>query len=118
MKLKEVRAVSAQPVRCDIMKKALNILSTIDLSALALWLLSFIAARITADTPYADRAAAAFVIIYAIAAVAVVVHTVASVILLVMKKKGSLPLLITTYVTNFIWVAIFAMVIYRFINAF
>ncbi len=100
------------------MKKTLNILSTADLSVLALWLISFIAARLTAEIAYADAFAAAFVIIYAIAAVMVIVYTVASVILLIKKKKFSLSLLVTAYVTNLIWVAVFAMVIYRFMNAF
>lgn len=67
---------------------------------------------------YADGFAAAFVIIYATAAVAVAAYTVASVILLIMKKKFSLPLLITAYVANFIWISVFALVIHRFINAF
>lgn len=118
MKLKEVQAVSVRQARCDFMKKAINIFSIVDLSLLALWLISFIAARITADMSFADKFAATFVIFYAIAAVAVVVHTVASVILLAVKKKGSMPLLITTYVINSVWAAIFAMVIHRFLNAF
>ena len=100
------------------MKKTLNILSIADLSVLALWLISFIAARLTAETAYADSFAAAFVIIYAIAAVAVVAYTVATVILLVMKKKSSLSLLVTAYIANIVWVAVFAMVMYRFTTAF
>ncbi len=100
------------------MKKTLNILSIADLSVLALWLISFVSARITADTSYADGFAAAFVIIYSIAAVAVISYTVASVILIIKKKKFSLPLLITAYVTNSVWIAVFALVIHRFLNAF
>jgi hypothetical protein len=100
------------------MKKTLNILSTADLSVLALWLISFVAARLTAETAYADGFAAAFVIIYAIAAVAVVAYTIASVTLLILKKKFSLSLLITAYITNIIWIAVFAMVMYRFATAF
>lgn len=117
-KLKEAQAVSAARARYDIMKKTINTLSIIDLSVLALWLISFVTARITAETPCADYVAAAFVIIYGIATVAVAVHTIASVVLLIRKKKCTLSLLITTYVTNFIWVAVFAMVITRFLNAF
>lgn len=100
------------------MKKTINILSIIDLSVLALWLISFITARITAEMPCADYVAAAFVIIYGIAAAAVVIHTIASVILLILRKKCSLSLLIATYVTNAVWSAVFAMVIIRFLNAF
>ena len=100
------------------MKKTLNILSIADLSVLALWLISFIAARLTAETAYTDSFAAAFVIIYAIAAVAVVAYTIASVILLITKKKFSLSLLITAYITNLVWIAVFAMVMYRFVTAF
>lgn len=115
---KEVPAVSAAQARYDIMKKTINILSTVDLSVLALWLISFIVSQITAQTPYADYVAAAFVVIYAIAAVTVVAHTIASVVLLVMKKKFSLSLLITAYVANISWTVILAMVINRFLNAF
>lgn len=100
------------------MKKTLNILSTVDLSVLALWLISFIVSRMTAETAYADYVAAAFVIIYGIATVAVVAYTIASVVLMIMKKKFSLPLLVTAYVANISWIVILAMVINRFINAF
>lgn len=100
------------------MKKTLNILSVVDLSVLALWLISFIVARLTAETAYADSFAAAFVIIYAIAAVTVVAYTITSIIFLVKKKKFSRPILIAAYVTNFTWVAVLAMVMYRFATTF
>ena len=118
MKLKEAQAVSEAQARYNIMKKTLNALSITDLSVLALWLISFIVARLTADTAYADSFAAAFVIIYAIAIIAVVAYTVTSVILLIKKKKFSLPILITAYVANAVWVFVLIMVMYRFATAF
>ncbi len=93
------------------MKKILNIFAITDLSVLALWLISFIVARLTADTPYADPIAAVFVIFYLIAIITVLVFTVASVIMLIMKKKFSLPLLIFTYAINLAWIAVLVMVI-------
>lgn len=98
------------------MKKFLNILAIADLSVLALWLISFIVARLTAETSAADPVAAAFVIIYAVAIITVSVFTVASVILLVKKKEFSLPLLIFTYVMNFAWVAVFVALIQHIID--
>lgn len=93
------------------MKKILNILSIADLSVLALWLISLIVARLTADTAAADPIAAAFVIIYAVAIIAVLVYTIVSVILLIKKKEFSLPLLIFTYVMNFAWIAVLIAVV-------
>lgn len=93
------------------MKKLLNIFAAADLSVLALWLISFIAARLTADKTYADAVAAVFVILYLIAIIAVLVFTVVSVILLIKKKEFSLPLLIFTYVINLAWIAVLVMVV-------
>lgn len=93
------------------MKKILNIFAIADLSVLALWLISLIVARITAETAAAYPLAAAFVIIYIIAIITVAVFTVASVILLIKKKGFSLPLLIFTYVINFAWIAVLVAVV-------
>lgn len=98
-----------------MVKKALNILSVIDLSLLALWALVLLLSRIFAENTYFS---AAFVIIYAIAIIAVLIHTIASVILLLKKKKFSLPLLIFTYVMNIAWISILAMVINHATNIF
>lgn len=98
------------------MKKTLNILSTVDLSVLALWLIAFIVARLTAETSAADPISAAFVIIYAVAIITVLVFTVASVILLIKKKEFSLPLLIFTYVMNFAWIAVLIALIQHIID--
>lgn len=100
------------------MKKLINIFAIIDLSVIALWTVSLIIARITADTASADIFAAIFVIIYIAAIIAVAAFTVASIILLIKKKKFSLPLLIFTYTINLAWVAVFAMVIEYVTNIF
>lgn len=111
MKQKEAQAASAARARYDIMKKTLNILSVTDLAVIGIWAIALAVSRLTAETPYANYIAAAFVIIYAIAIVAVAAYTVASIILLIKKKKFSLPLLLFTYITNIAWVAIIFMVI-------
>lgn len=98
------------------MKKTINILAIADLSVLALWLISFIVSRLTAETSAAAPISAAFVIIYAVAIITVLVFTVASVILLIKKKEFSLPLLIFTYVMNFAWIAVLVALIQHIID--
>lgn len=93
------------------MKKTLNIFAITDLSVLTLWIITLIAARIAADTSWADPVSAAFVIIYIIALAVVAAFTIASIILLIMKKQFSLPLLIFTYIMNFAWIAVLVAVI-------
>ena len=95
------------------MKKALNILSTADLSVLALWAVLLAFSRFFPETEFFS---AAFVVVYAIAIITVLIHTVVSVILLVKKKSFSLPLLILTYAINFAWIIILVVLINYAIN--
>ncbi len=95
------------------MKKAINILSIIDLSILALWTVLLVLSRLFAETTFF---AAATVIVYAIAILAVLIHTIATAILLIKKKKYSRPLLISAYLINILWVAILVAVINYAIN--
>lgn len=90
------------------MKKALNILSAADLSVLVLWAAFLTASRIFPETEFFS---VAFVIVYAIAIITVLLHTIVSIVLLIKKKGCSLPLLISTYAINFVWVIILAMLI-------
>ena len=97
------------------MKKALNILSAADLSVLVLWAAFLTASKIFPETEFFS---AAFVIVYAIAIITVLLHTIVSIVLLIKKKSCSLPLLISTYAINFVWVIILVMLISHAANIF
>ncbi len=95
------------------MKKALNILSIADLCVLALWAVLLAFSRLFPET---EIFSAAFVIVYAIAIIAVLIHTIVSAVLLIKKKDCSLPLLISTYAINFVWIIILVVLINYAIN--
>lgn len=80
-----------------------------------LWAAFLTASRIFPETKFFS---AAFVIVYAIAIITVLLHTIVSIVLLIKKKGCSLPLLISTYAINFVWVIILVMLISHAANIF
>lgn len=93
------------------MKKTINILSVIDLAAIAVWLTACILALIFAENTVIS---VIFLFAYILAFIAVAVFLVTSVILLILKKPFSKALLITAYAASAVWIIVFAAVINRF----
>ncbi len=96
------------------MKKPINILSTVMLSLIGAWVISFVAAQLI---PH-DAASAVFLIIYIITLIAAVVFIIGSIITFIAKKhKGfSIPLFASACVCTAVWVGILIAVIDYTIN--
>ena len=96
------------------MKKPINILSTVILSAIAAWIISFVAAQII---PH-DAASAVFVIIYVITVLAAIAFILGSIIIFITKKhKGlSKPLFVSACAATAVWAGILIAVIDYTIN--
>lgn len=96
------------------MKKPINILSTVMLSAVAAWVISFVAAQLI---PH-DAASAVFLIIYIITVLAAIAFIIGSIIIFLTKKhKGlSKPLFVSACVATAVWTGILVAVIDYTIN--
>ena len=96
------------------MKKPINILSTIVLSLLGAWILSFVASQLI---PH-DAASAVFLIIYIVTVLAVAAFIIGSIIVFIARKhKGfSIPLFATACVLTAAWIGILVAVIDYTIN--
>lgn len=92
------------------MKKTINILSAIDLSAMGLWLITLVISLMTQN----EIASVAFLIAYIITVITVIAHTVSSVVTFVKKKPYSKALLITACTVNTVWFVILILVIKNF----
>ena len=116
MKHREAQADSAARARHKVntMKKPINILSTVMLSAIAAWVISFVAAQLI---PY-DAASAVFLIIYIITVLAAIAFILGSIIIFITKKhKGlSKPLFACACVATAVWAGILIAVIDYTIN--
>lgn len=89
------------------MKKPINIISAVDLAAMALWLITLVISLVTQN----EIASVAFLIAYIISAVTVIAHTVSTVITLIKKKPYSKALLFTACTVNTVWFLILILVI-------
>lgn len=96
------------------MKKPINILSTVVLSAIAACIISFIAAQLI---PH-DSASAVFLIVYIITALTAVSFIIGSIIILLRKKNRefSKPLFAVACVAVTAWVCVFIALIDYTIN--
>ena len=116
MKRREVQAASAARARHKVntMKKPINILSTVMLSAIAAWVISFVAAQLI---PY-DAASAVFLIIYIITVLAAIAFALGSIIIFITKKHNGLskPLFACACVATAVWAGILIAVIDYTIN--
>lgn len=92
------------------MRKTINILSAIDLSAMVLWLITLVISLMTQN----EIASVAFLIAYIITVITVIAHTVSSVVTFVKKKPYSKALLITACTVNTVWFVILILVIKNF----
>ena len=96
------------------MKKPINILSTVMLSAVAAWIISFVAAQLI---PH-DAASAVFLIIYILTVLVAAAFIIGSIITFILKKhKGfSKPLFAVACIATAIWTCILIAVIDYTIN--
>ncbi len=96
------------------MKKTINILSIIMLSAIGAWVVSFVAAQLI---PH-DAASAVFLIIYIITLLVAVAFILGSIITFITKKhKGfSIPLFASACVLTAAWISVLVAVIDYTIN--
>ena len=96
------------------MKKPINILSTVMLSAIAACIVSFVAAQLI---PH-DAASAVFLIIYIITALAAVAFILGSIIIFITKKNNgfSKPLFAVACIAAAVWICVFIALIDYTIN--
>lgn len=92
------------------MRKTINILSAIDLSAMGLWLITLVISLMTQN----EIASVAFLIAYIITVITVIAHIVSTVVTFVKKKPYSKALLITACTVNTVWFVILILVIKNF----
>ena len=92
------------------MKKTINFLSAVDLSAMGLWVITLVISLVTQN----EIASVAFLIAYIITVITVIAHTVSTVVTLVKKLPYSKALLITACTVNTAWFLILILVIKNF----
>lgn len=92
------------------MKKTINILSAVDLSAMGLWLITLVISLVTQN----EIASVFFLIAYIISVVTVIAHTVSTVVTFIKKNPYSKALLITACTVNTVWFLILILVIKNF----
>lgn len=92
------------------MKKTINILSAIDLSAMGLWLITLVISLMTQN----EIASVAFLIAYIITVITVIAHTVSTVVTFIKKMPYSKALLITACTVNTVWFVILILVVKNF----
>lgn len=82
-------------------KSTVDIFAFVDLSLLALWLISLLASKTEIEA-----FSVIFLFSYIAAIIVAVIFTVVSVAAAVKKKPFSKPLVVTTYIVNAVWVFI------------
>lgn len=92
------------------MKKTINILSAVDLAAMAVWVITLVVSLVTQN----EIASVAFLIAYIITAISVIAHTVSTAVTFIKKKPYSKALLAAACTVNTVWFVILILVIRNF----